>query len=282
MLTPLEVGEFHAFGYVVLRGCLSPKEFAAVEAAYVRVIADAPVYNYFGQNETRMLFGFVRHDETLGALIEHPGVMEAARDIWGAECLYIAGSDLWSNRDDTPWHSDGNPGRQVKTLKTAIYLDEQSEGQGALNVIPGSHHPEFCAAIFRSCGYWDQGRPRLRLPPDRVTGAVSLRTRPGDVVLWDNRLWHSAFRRQDGKPRRTMFISYAPDPGDDLLALADLRATMRAHLGEKQPYVYDRAMVGAGGDARRRMAERLEALGVERVREPGNLDDPWIRRQGGN
>src|SRR5688572_3041674 len=104
MLSELEVGQFHAFGYVVLRQCLSQAEVQALEVAYGRVIANAPVYNYFGENNTRMVLGFVRADDAFGALIEHPGVMEAARDIWGAECLYIASSDLWLNRDETPWH----------------------------------------------------------------------------------------------------------------------------------------------------------------------------------
>ena len=65
---------------------------------------------------------FVQTSEAFWFLIEHPNIMEAMRDIWGTECLYTAGSDMWSNFDDTPWHSDGDPGRLTKTLKIAIYL----------------------------------------------------------------------------------------------------------------------------------------------------------------
>ncbi len=159
------------------------------------------------------------------------------------------------------------PGEKGLTLKTAFYLDEQDENQGALNVIPGSHHPEFCAAVFRGCGYWDERRPRLRLDPHDIPGAVSLQTIPGDVVLWDNRLWHSAFRRSDGRPRRTMFIGYTPDPLDDLLEISALRATVGAHLQGDYPLVYSRAMMRKGGQAREKMAARLESLGVDNVRE---------------
>lgn len=268
MLSDLETGQFRAFGFVVLRQCLSAAEVERLQEAHDRTLALAPAYDYFGSNGTRMLCPFVQQDECFGALIEHPGVMAAMREIWGAECLYTAGSDAWANLDDTPWHTDGQPGREAVTLKIAVYLDEQGAGSGALNVIPGSHHPQFCAGLFRACGYWDQGRPRLHLPADRIPGAVSIHTCPGDVVLWDNRLWHSAFRRRDGRPRRTLFIGYMPDPGGDLLALAALRAAVSSQLGERQPAVYSREMMAAGNPRRERMARRLEEVGVERVREP--------------
>ena len=268
MLSELEIGQFRGFGFVVLRSCLSPNEVRRLNEAHDRVIAAAPTNDYFGGGVgTRTVAPFVEADDAFAELIEHPGVMEAMRDIWGAECLYNAGSDMWANLDDTPWHSDGDPGRERLTLKTAIYLDEQDEDQGALNVIPGSHHPEYCSAIFRSCGYWDERRPRLRLDPRNIPGAVALHTRPGDVVLWDNRLWHSAFKRKDGRARRTMFIGYSPDPLDDLLEISGLRAAVHAHLGEDHPYVYSKEMMRKGGPARQKMATRLEELGVENVRE---------------
>ena len=267
MLSDLEVGQFRTFGFIALRSCLTEREVKELQEAHDRVIAGAPEYNYFAENGTRMLSPFVQADNAFARLIEHPRVMEAMRDIWGTECLYIGGSDMWANRDDTPWHTDGQPGRQTVTLKTAVYLDEQDRDLGSLNLIPGSHHPEFSAALFRSCGYWDRGRPRLRLDPHAIPGSVFLRTRPGDVVLWDNRLWHSAFRRKDGDPRRTMFIGYMPDPRDDLLAVRDLRAAVEAHLSEEQPFVYSREMMRKGSGGREKMASRLEGLGVERVRE---------------
>ena len=277
MLSDQEVGQFRAFGFIVLKGCLSGEEVEGLQGAYDRTVVDAPVYNYFGNNDSQVLTPCVQADDRFAALIEHPGVMEAMRDIYGTECLYVGSSDLWANRDDTPWHSDGRPGRRVVGVKTSIYLDEQDRDRGALTVIPGSHHPAFCAAIFQAHGYWATAtsRPRLRVDPRAIPGAFAIPTRPGDVVLWDTRLWHTAFKRKDGRPRRALFISYMPDPQDDLLALSDLRATVEgilsnpraASLGERQPFVYSREMMAKGGPAREKMAGRLEALGVERVRE---------------
>ena len=266
MLTSAEIGQFQAFGYIPLRGAIPEAERTHLETVFERVMADAPVYNYFADNGTQTLSPFVQADPALSALVENAAMLEAMRDIWGRECLYNGGSDMWINRDDTPWHTDGKPGRHELTLKAAIYLDEQTGEQGSLNLLPGSHLPEFSAALFRGCGEYDRGRPRLRLDPRAVPGAVSVHTRPGDIVLWDNRLWHSAFRRQDGRPRRALFVGFTPDPGEDVLAIGNLRRTVADHLSETMPVLFPEAMPADASPARMRMAARLEELGVENVR----------------
>ena len=157
MLSELEVGQFHAFGFTVIRNCLSADEFEQIEKAYKRIIPSAPLYEYFTKIGTRMTSRFLFEDECLGNLIEHPKVMEVMRDIWGTECLYNGGQDMWENRDETPWHCDGPPGRKTVTLKIALYFDEMDENSGSLNVIPGSHHPEFSERLFQTCGYWEKG-----------------------------------------------------------------------------------------------------------------------------
>ena len=134
MLSDLEAGQFRTFGFTVLRSCLDESEVRNLQEAHDRVIARAPAYDYFAGNGTRMLSPFVQADDAFARLIEHPRLMEAMRDIWGTECLYTAASDMWANRDDTPWHTDGQPGRQAVTLKTAVYLDEQDRGLGSLNL----------------------------------------------------------------------------------------------------------------------------------------------------
>ena len=79
--------------------------------------------------------------------------------------------------------------------------------QGSLNLLPGTHLPESSDNLFRSYGYFDRSRLRLRLHPREVPGVVSLHTMPGDVVIWDTRSWHSAFKRKDGQARRALFFS---------------------------------------------------------------------------
>ena len=79
MLSELEVGQFHAFGFTVIRNCLSADECEQVEKAYTRLIPSAPRYNYFSEIGTRRTVRFVFEDANLGSLIEHPKVMEVMR-----------------------------------------------------------------------------------------------------------------------------------------------------------------------------------------------------------
>ena len=270
MLTEVEVGQFVAFGYVLLRNCLRPDEVRTLQEAFDRVSKSAPGLDQFGTGGSTRLAPFVEADGSFGALVEHPGIMEAMRDIDGTEFLYSGSSDLTANLDDVFWHCDGIPGRQPRIAKTAIYLDELSDGDGALNVIPGSHHPGFSAALFRSYGPLGEEyrrRSHDQITRDNIPGAVPIHTKPGDVVLWDNRLWHSAWKRSDSSRRRNMFISYMRDPLDDPIGARELREFLASHLTEQGSVIYSKEMMRRGGPAREKMADRLEELGVANVRE---------------
>ena len=278
MLNEVEVGQFVAFGYVVMRECLRPDEVRALQEAFDRAIETAPRFDVFGAAGTRRVVDFLDADDSFGALIEHPNIMEGMRDIDGTEFLYDGSSDLTANVDDVFWHCDGIPSRQLRTAKTAIYLDEVKEGDGALRVIPGSHHPEFSGTLLRSYGPLKEEYRRTvhdKRPRDDVPGAVAVHTEPGDVLLWDNRLWHSALSRRDGTPRRNMFIEYARDPLDDPISVLAVReyfaGQLKAHAARtgpaRGPFVYSKEMMQKGGAAREKMAARLEELGIENIRE---------------
>ena len=208
MLNDLDVGQFRAFGYVLLEDCLGTDEVGQVQESFDRVIDGAPAFTDFGTRGTKRSVSFMETEASLGALIEHPNIMEAMRDIDGTEFLYAGAGDLTANVDDVYWHTDGNPSMQPMTAKSAIYLTDARDGDGALSIIPGSFHPEFSAALFRS--YGPLGEEYRKRSHDEgfqqdVPGAVQVRAKPGDVLLWDNRLWHSAWKRKDGKPRRNIF-----------------------------------------------------------------------------
>ncbi len=186
-------------------------------------------------------------------------------DLWSTPCLYL-GNYVISNMDDLPWHTAGVPGDPVQTIRVTYYLDETSAQQGALNVIPGTHHAEWNKGLFAACGEWEDGKPRLRLKRDGIPGAVSVHTNPGDAVVWHNRLWHSAWKREDGRPRRALFYSYVPDPGEDLLLRESLRRAVAEIVGEGRPHLYGPNLMAAAYTGIGSIADRLEALGIEHVR----------------
>jgi len=121
-----------------------------VQEAFDRVIQGAPAFSDFGTAGTRRSLSFMESEDSLGALIEHSNIMESMRNIDGTEFLYSGDGDLTANVDDVFWHTDGNPSMQPMIAKTAFYLSEAVDGDGPLNIIPGSFHPAFSAAPFRS------------------------------------------------------------------------------------------------------------------------------------
>ena len=94
-----------------------------------------------------------------------------------------------------------------------------------------------------------------------------MHTKPRDIILWNNNLWHSAFKRKDGLPRRTLFIGYTPDPGSDLLKILELRKEVKMHLNEDYPYMYSEEMTRNANLTRKKMIARLEELEIENVKE---------------
>ena len=194
MLTEIEVSHFHAFGYVVLKNCLTPEEVQRLQRAFDRVIENDPRVDTSSDDGTRSLWPFAEADDAFGELIEHPRIMEAMRDIDDTEFLYGGGENLAARVDDVVWHCDFLPPHDTfRPVKTNVYLDEMRADDEALYVIPGTHFPDLAATIFRLCGHYgkETGGPRLRLDPRHVP-AVPVETTPGDVVLWENHMWHFA------------------------------------------------------------------------------------------
>ncbi len=98
----------------------------------------------------------------------------------------------------TAWHrdADGPP----RSLGALCYLDPLTSHTGALQVLPGSHAPDFAAAIaeFLRAG----GEPP----------GLALATAPGDVILLDERLYHAS---TGGQRRRQWRVDFVPERAAD-------------------------------------------------------------------
>ena len=140
------------------------------------------------------------------------------------------------------WDESAEP---YQVLRVAIYLQSYAEGHSSLGVIPGSHRYEKLvggreAAVWRrfialreiAISKWGRltrgerlpaemrlrsfphmlvrTRPRLgRLPWPPPQGPVWIRTEPGDCVIFNQRLYHSASPLAG--PKYAVFLSYAAE-----------------------------------------------------------------------
>jgi ectoine hydroxylase-related dioxygenase (phytanoyl-CoA dioxygenase family) len=104
------------------------------------------------------------------------------------------------------WHQDG--GRQNRELETnprprlsvkaAYWLSDVSRpGRGNLRLVPGSHTSNRI-----------DGPPRRDVPWPDPSGAVEVTAHPGDVVLFDRRVWHARSENRSTITRKAVFFAY--------------------------------------------------------------------------
>ena len=85
------------------------------------------------------------------------------------------------------------------------------------------------------------------------------------MLVWYTRIWHASFKRADGKPRRGIYLSYVPDPGDDAIAAEKVRRIAQSSRSTIRPYLYGDLLAAQHNPRVRSMVRRLEELGVPNV-----------------
>ncbi|MFT5366063.1 MAG: hypothetical protein ACI8V2_001005 [Candidatus Latescibacterota bacterium] len=196
---------------------------------------------------------FIDHHERLCALLDDDRIHGILAGLLGDDFNYM-GSDGNYYAGDTGWHSDGW-GKTLRFVKVAFYLDEVTRDTGCLRVIPGSHHLDDV--------YGNRLQDDVRQSGDLwgVTGkevpALALETQPGDVVLFNHNLKHSAF---GGGARRRMFtinscVRFPEDEEHIAFLKKDISGGARFWIDR----VYGEKMIATAGPSRLRHLEQVMA-----------------------
>ena len=161
--------------------------------------------------------------------------------------------------------ASGRVGSGLPPDQGGVYLDPVSRNTGCLRVIPGSH-----AAPMH-----DKLRPLSRqredpetspfdVGPDEVPG-FPLESSPGDVVFFNQDLWHASF---GGKTGRRMFtLNFGRKPTEDA-HIAYLKRVYRRNLKfvetmqfTQSGRVYEDAFLGSERPRIRGMVAKLVEMG---------------------
>jgi hypothetical protein len=92
-----------------------------------------------------------------------------------------------------PLHIDSfipSSGKLCHACQVAVVLEDQTPERGCTVVVPASH---------RSDAYADQSA---------MADAVPIETRPGDLVIWDSRLWHGALANTTTHSRWSLIATF--------------------------------------------------------------------------
>jgi hypothetical protein len=206
-LTPHQLAFMDTFGYLLLPGLLQDRIERISEAFEATFAAGGGGHNGVVHDGTARscIVPFIDQTEYLSSLLDDPRIDGLFTSLLGDDYNYL-GSDGNFYVGDTNWHSDtdwsgqsrGKPPRLY--YKLALYLDPVTAASGALRVVPGSHRygDRFAEDLQNTLRH---SAETLGLAGHQVP-AVALESVPGDVVIFNQALKHSAW---GGSNRRRMF-----------------------------------------------------------------------------
>ncbi|MEZ4368006.1 MAG: ectoine hydroxylase [Kofleriaceae bacterium] len=226
-----EVDRYERQGFLVQRSLLSPEEVGALlaEAHELAAAADPgadDVITEPGGDAIRSLFRVHVISATMRRLAADRRLAGVARQLLG-EDVYIHQSRInfkpafegkafpWHSDFET-WHvEDGMP--RMRALSASLLLSDNSEHNGPLMIVPGSHRryvrcagetpPEHFRQSLRKQAYGVPDREALtRLVAD---GGLSSVTGPaGTVVFFDCNVMHGSSANITPSPRHNVFMCF--------------------------------------------------------------------------
>lgn len=199
-LTPQQHAFFETFGYLGFPGLLADRIdriIAEFEGIWERSGGGHHGKPHEGKARS-CIVQFIDHSAYLSSLLDDPRIDGILSSLLGVDYNYM-GSDGNYYVGDTGWHSDGWH-KDMRHVKIAFYLDPVGRDSGCLRVIPGSHvdGDKYAGSLQKLIGRSPEnfGVAQRDLP------CMPLKTKPGDIVLFNHNTKHSAF---GGSARRRMF-----------------------------------------------------------------------------
>lgn len=230
MLTKEQVSFFDAFGFLVLPQLFSPDEMAVIDREFEQVMRSDRAGESFRGDKRHSVAACAEINPALRRLIDDDRIYGAIEDLLGHDLMWL-GSDGNYYVGDTAWHSDGTV-MDMSRIKVALYLDPVGRDTGCLRFIPGSHripmHDDLQPLRVERTrqtimegrnvpGALDEYREKgidvdsvaFDTTPEKIP-AYPVESRPGDVVMFHQNLYHASFGGKEG--RRMFTLCYATVP----------------------------------------------------------------------
>jgi len=177
-------------------------------------------------NALRSVFQIHRNNALFSRVAADPRIADIARFILGDE-VYIHqsrlnfkpgfnGKEFYWHSDFETWHAeDGMP--RMRALSASILLTDNTEFNGALMVMPGSHR-EFIGCVGKTPENYYRNSLKVQTvgTPDNESlsrlqqryGLHSTAAKAGSVLLFDCNLMHGSSSNITADPRSNLFFVY--------------------------------------------------------------------------
>jgi ectoine hydroxylase-related dioxygenase (phytanoyl-CoA dioxygenase family) len=218
-----DLESYRQAGYVVVRNALPPGEvahyLAVLDRLTTRIQADEQLAarHREGDHSVRVR-NAVGLEPALAPLLDHPATFPLLLETIGPY-LRLVGSEAFV-RQPAPapmlhFHTDGGPAMQMVSVdhsaralqvKIQFFLtDVSEEDNGNFTLVRGSHRrlpseTRYGCFVPEANALLEQGAM-----PD---GAIQLRARPGDAVVFPYSLWHAVASNRGGRVRKSLILRY--------------------------------------------------------------------------
>jgi len=231
-LTPEQIEFYNNNGFLFLESFFSPQEVEVFNQETERLAACEEIKNSeytfteVGTEIVRSIFSVQKFSPVLDRLSRDKRILDIVHYLVG-DRVYIhqsrinfkpgfSGSGFYWHSDFETWHiEDGMP--QMRAVSAMISLTENTESNGPLMVIPGSHK-KFVSCIGETPkDNYQQSlkEQRYGLPdPASMTqlveenGLLTLKGAPGSVVFFDCNTIHGSNNNISPYPRINIFFVY--------------------------------------------------------------------------
>ena len=267
---------FDAFGFIVLKGLLTPREVFELQSEWTTCVEESARLVPITDDTSRAVSALVPSAPFTTRLYEDDRFAGLAEQLFGE--VICANAIHHRYVGDSVWHYDAG-GYEAYGLKFAIYLDPVRADSGALRIIPGSHLRTYHDKVTACDPIGPRFSRNAVTPGDRQRAldelgsvpCVVCDSDPGDVVAFDLRTYHAS--KGGGVGRRMCsftYYHYPREPAEIELIIHNARTHM---AGLPQQWAADaerHPRRAAWIDALRRFSDMdLEQRGVRAVVENG-------------
>ena len=226
-LSPQQLKEFDALGYVFMPGCFAEEEVATLRAEAEEIYkTERPEVWREKTGAPRTAFAAHTYNEAFRILSRHPRLVEPLQQLFG-EPVYVHqfkinakapfDGEVWQwHQDYGTWaRDDGMP--EPRAMNIAVFLDEVMPINGPLMFIPKSHKAGTLAAghdtVTTSYPLWTldnatvTGLVREAEPADGGPGIVAPTGKPGSVLMFHGNLVHASPPNMTPYPRKIVYLT---------------------------------------------------------------------------
>lgn len=202
---------FETFGVLCKQQAFSKSEMQDITSEFDKLMGNGRDGEWWGERGKQM-WPLVELSPKLISLAEDDRIYGTVERLLGPDFIWAGSEGNVNVNYQHRWHSD-RPGEHqldYKRVKIMFYLDSLTADSGALRVMPGSHRMPMHMDLFELQGLQDDPEARpFGVDASELPG-MALESEPGDVVFFNQSLYHAMFNGWPG--RRYFALKYAQTP----------------------------------------------------------------------